>query len=282
MDRALHPTEILTFEPRLDLYLDFETTTDEEPHRDARKVASAIGSRTICPYCRSQLGAKAKEKAISGNAWYDIRIKHCDNCGWWCADQACELMEGPPLDYTAIKSVLKKFRVGDLDVPIRDLREHLKKRPEALLDLHPRKFEELIASVFSDHFKCEVELTARTRDGGIDMYLIRTDGTYLVQAKRRSGPRSVEGVQVVRELAGVLLISGYSKGIVVTTAEDFSKPARKAALSSFLENQGYSIELINGRHFLETLQVAKSRDAFVPPWHELLVKPIESSSMKYL
>lgn len=279
----LRATEILAFEPRVCACCDasdcYECDHEDECRRSAA-AGHAIVSRMSCPYCRSDLGAETKDKALASNAFYDIKIKHCDVCGWWCTEQASGVMEGGEKGYLVINSILREFRTSDLDVPVRELRGYLGKHPNALYELHPRKFEELIAAVFSDFFRCEVELTAQTRDGGVDMYLIRSDGTYLVQAKRRSDPRAIEGVQAVRELAGVLLTSGYTKGIVVSTAQDFSKPAKREAASPFLNSQGYLIELINGRRLLEALHVVKQRHLFEPIWRELLKTPFEFSSMR--
>jgi hypothetical protein len=283
MKKTLDPTEILAFKPRIDINfntLNQDESDFDEKYNQALSTGRAILSHTLCPYCRSRLGKKQKEKAIVSNGCWNINIRHCDACGWWCTVEDYEVLEGGEAGYLVVNSILKKFKTSDLGVPVRELRNHLKKHPEALFNLHPRKFEELIAGVFSDFFKCEVELTAQTRDGGVDMYLVRAEDTYLVQAKRRSDPRAIEGVQVVRELAGVLLMSGYSKGIVVSTAQDFSKAAKKEVASPFLGHQGYFIELVNGRRFLETLSVARDRNSFEPMWHELLKTPFHFSSMK--
>lgn len=80
----------------------------------------------------------------------------------------------------------------------------------------------------------EVEVTKRSRDGGIDLKAIRKgigdfsgiDNTrYYIQAKRLA-PKSKVPVQKIRELRGVLPI-GY-KGMLITTS-DFTNDAKREA-----------------------------------------------------
>ena len=52
--------------------------------------------------------------------------------------------------------------------------KYFSKHPEMLFSLPPRKFEELIASIFENN-GFDVELTPETRDGGIDIIAVRND-----------------------------------------------------------------------------------------------------------
>jgi restriction endonuclease Mrr len=66
-----------------------------------------------------------------------------------------------------------------------------------------------------------VELTLRTRDGGRDLFALRSDtfgkSLYLVECKRYAASRKV-GVEVVRGLYGVLQADRATKGVIVTTS----------------------------------------------------------------
>lgn len=93
-------------------------------------------------------------------------------------------------------------------------------RPKYLDALTPRQFEELIASLFKNQ-GFDVELTARTRDGGYDIVAVAHSGlnpeTLLVEVKHFAPNRPV-GVGIVRALYGVKKLNLASKGILVTSS----------------------------------------------------------------
>jgi hypothetical protein len=101
-----------------------------------------------------------------------------------------------------------------------ELVRYLAKHPEQMRELHPRKFEELVAELFHD-MGYEVALTPQTRDGGIDFKAFRKEpfGTLLtlVECKRYRPDRRI-GVGVVRALHGVLGVQHASHGVIVTTS----------------------------------------------------------------
>jgi len=93
-------------------------------------------------------------------------------------------------------------------------------RPELMYDLRPRQFEELLAELY-EREGFVVELTQETRDGGVDLYLVRHTAfgrlLTLVDAKRYRADRSV-GVGAVRQLYGVVEAHRASTGVVATTS----------------------------------------------------------------
>ena len=109
-----------------------------------------------------------------------------------------------------------------------DLLRELRRRPELLYQLAPRQFEELMAELYARQ-GFEVEVTKRTRDGGVDLYLLNQTPTgralVLVEAKRYRADRPV-GVGVVRQLYGVVEARRASAGVVATTSF-FTPPARR-------------------------------------------------------
>jgi restriction system protein len=104
--------------------------------------------------------------------------------------------------------------------------EALKKRPEGIFNLSPRKYEELVAELLSD-MGYDVELTSATRDGGKDILAyFKTDcGTFLclVEAKRYRSDRRI-GVELVRTLYGTLLDYQANSAMMVTSSS-FSQDA---------------------------------------------------------
>ena len=102
----------------------------------------------------------------------------------------------------------------------------LNKNPTDLYKLSSRKFEELIAEIFMRK-GYKVELTPATRDGGKDIYVAQKDDLgsflYIVECKKYKFTHRV-GVNVLRDLYGVLSKERATYGIAVTTSY-FSKPA---------------------------------------------------------
>lgn len=117
--------------------------------------------------------------------------------------------------------------VSDIDDAVKAF---FKKYPEKLYDIHPRKFEELIASILKD-FGFDVELTQATRDGGRDI-IARvknsvTEFLTYVECKRYSANYKID-VGIIRSVAGVHHLDRPSKSIIVTTSF-FTKDAIETA-----------------------------------------------------
>lgn len=111
-----------------------------------------------------------------------------------------------------------------------EIKKYLRKHPEKLYELTPRKFEELVASILED-LGFDVTLTKQTRDGGTDIIArIRnavTSFLILVECKKYSPENKVD-VGIIREVVGVQTFKNPSKSIIVTTSR-FTKDAIKEA-----------------------------------------------------
>ena len=101
-----------------------------------------------------------------------------------------------------------------------EIKKYLKKNPDKIYNLTPRKFEELIASILED-FGFSVELTKQTRDGGKDIIASIRNGVtnYLtyVEFKKYAKENKV-GVDIIREVMGVHQLRKPSKSLIVTTS----------------------------------------------------------------
>ncbi|OQP99794.1 hypothetical protein BK412_26085 [Vibrio campbellii] len=107
---------------------------------------------------------------------------------------------------------------------------YLKKNPEKMYDLTPRKFEELVASILKD-MGFDVELTQATRDGGRDIiaYVRNSVSSYLTHIEcKKYAPDNKVGVGIIREVMGVHNLRQATKSIIVTTGF-FSRDAIKEA-----------------------------------------------------
>jgi restriction endonuclease len=117
--------------------------------------------------------------------------------------------------------------------------EALAQNPDLMHEVHPRRFEELVAELFK-RMGCAVVLTPPSRDGGRDVLAVRRDdvGTMLtlVECKRFRPDRKV-GVGLVRSLYGVVMSDRASHGVVATTSS-FTRGAK-----DYQQNLQYHLSL---------------------------------------
>lgn len=211
----------------------------------------------ICIFCKSKLKKIYEIDLKRENAWnyeHKKQIRVCPICGWWtviqnyCANgQYC----GDPPIYRdhGTTAILKRLDLTNISLPIEDVSQYLLAKYESRFTMHPRLFEETVASVFRN-IGYNVRITAYHNDGGIDVVLDGKDDKIIgVQVKRYKN--SIE-VSQIREFAGALIENDITKGIFVTTSK-FQKGAYKS-VSNFKE-RGIGIELVNGDQFYDALQI---------------------------
>ena len=98
---------------------------------------------------------------------------------------------------------------------------YLKKHPELMYDLNPRKFEEVIADIMSD-MGYDTKLTKSTRDGGRDILAVLHmpfgDLLIIVECKRYAKERKVGRSIVERFLYIIREQDRASHGLIVTSS----------------------------------------------------------------
>jgi restriction system protein len=134
---------------------------------------------------------------------------------------------------------------------------YLKKHPESIYDLPPRKFEELLADLLTD-MGWEVELTPATRDGGKDLLAYFNTGIgrllCLVETKRYRRERRV-GVDLIRTLYGTLCDLQANSAMLVTTSS-FTSGAR-----AFQRQHEYQLALRDYADVVKLIYSYKNADA---------------------
>ena len=110
------------------------------------------------------------------------------------------------------------------------------KHPELLFSLHPRRFEELVASIFRTN-GFDVELTPESRDGGVDIFAVRKDDLsggmlHVIECKRYE-PTNKVGIGIVQRLLGVVDHHRATKGLVITTSSFSSDAVLFASQSKY-------------------------------------------------
>lgn len=216
-----------------------------------------------CIYCNTPLERDAEDEekvVIHETVNYGVSDKFttsalamigiCPACGWWKYGLSVAVGGKEPYRFEYRIGSLKKLDVSDMSTPIEEVRSYLVANYEARFNVNPRRFEEVVASVYSDH-GFDARATAYSGDGGIDVILGNGDSTIGVQVKRY---RNKISVSQIRELVGALVVEGHTKGIFVTTSEYQSGAFKTAASSS---EKGFPIELIDAHGFLESLKIAQ-------------------------
>ena len=147
---------------------------------------------------------------------------------------------------------LKRLDLTKINTPLIEIREYLLAKYKERFTMRWELFEDVVGSVFKS-MGYHVQVTGRSNDGGIDVFLESPDNKIIgVQVKKYKNKIKVKQI---RSLTGALVQKGITKGVFVTTSEYQPSAETAAALSS---KRGYPIELINSKRFYEALQITKT------------------------
>jgi len=239
-----------------------------------------------CPYCHEGLGQSTLKGLIdrqviesAGDFWHGacIRrsaiIKQCINrqCGWWTNISGFADLSSTYGENWIRRGEVKVFAERSVEAQLELLHRELCSNPNLIFSTHHQTFEILMSDAIRDKFPgSTVHHVGKTGDGGIDAFAIIDEEPVIVQVKRRTDPKRVEGPKVVRELNGVLLREGVYRGIVITTAERFSRAALDETTVKMPTPQPVKIDLISYQGVVELLNTRRNR--FDQPWIQHMVK----------
>lgn len=233
------------------------------------------GSR--CPYCTAWMVVLAGKDLPAMHKGMNARqatLLGCPACGWWkavslLAAAPYETYDGGFCELRTLPGVLRHLDVSDLSVPVGELRSYLLARYSDRFLIHPRKYEEIVAGVFSD-FGYRVRLTSYSGDEGIDLLLLDGDDhtTVGVQVKRYRGRISAEQI---RSFVGALVLQGLTEGVYVTTS-DYESGARRTA-DAANKGIGVGVRLLDATRFYQALQISTRARHWEPedpsaPYHQ--------------
>lgn len=217
----------------------------------------------------------------------DYELHTCNHCGWWQA-RCIERLE-PMLynyqqagrSYTGVARVFPSKARAVIDEVARLINTD---NPQ-LSFIDPHLFEKALAEVFRHYYRAsEVKHLGRSGDGGIDLYCVMDDETYLIQVERRMNGK-VEEVVTVRELVGAYVLAPFEitttkRSVhVITTAPRISMPeltpsSRERLATNQLTISGHAFEQAK-----EMLNLAAGRVA--EPWlHIPFAREIRDRSQK--
>lgn len=140
--------------------------------------------------------------------------------------------------------------ITDLRMVNQRILDRIGRRSEAMRDLTPRQFEELVAELFIEK-GYDVELTQQTRDGGKDLIIMnRSDiGNFMVYAEcKHYRPDRPVGVDIITQLLGRINFDRATAGMVVTSSY-FSPDAKD--FQSQIEHQMSLIDYVKLSSWIE-------------------------------
>lgn len=176
-----------------------------------------ILTHQTCPICRIKMAERPSD--------FNEKIFVCLKCGYWGGrgSRMDNVYEAVPL--RGVIGIYKPIQpLSDLTTEY--LITHLKKHPEQLPKIGPKRAEKFIIDLLKDYLNCEVRLIGGAKDKGVDGFVLNgEDVKSIVQIKWRENMQGAESVKVVREVAGTLLARGVPSGIIVSNKKKFSKDA---------------------------------------------------------
>jgi hypothetical protein len=185
--------------------------------------------KSLCPYCRYDIitsyYTRKNDDQNYGDQYY--LFVFCPLCGWMGYKFVWEPFYGD--DTHLMFSTFNKFEINNENIAISYIISHFKKNFSDIYMISPRRFEEVVARIFSE-IGFRTMLTKETRDGGVDVFLYDdTSGELkgIVECKKNRKDRSV-GIGTVQRLAGSAIQWEAKQAYLVTTSQ-FSQPAIQSA-----------------------------------------------------
>lgn len=226
-------------------------------------------NHNFCQFCKSpslEVHSYRDHYCLGVDMYSETSIYECPNCGYWeCINDFSEEEDNinsinAKYWRTITYAIAKKFNPSSKLLPIDTLRNELKRNPRIMHSIHPYKFEELAQSVFSDYYECEVKKVGQSHDGGIDLIIVLSDEPILVQVKRRESKSAVEQISTVRDFLGAMFIKNNSKGIILSTADHFSRTSKKIIDTLLSEKRLNFFELKDYNSFCSMINVISNKN----------------------
>jgi hypothetical protein len=196
----------------------------------------AVRELAECPYCAHVLDRAEGDHFPPPGSQFDlsaggasaVSLVSCPYCAFWQA----WTWQVPYPGSSSIQEYAYAARARNFDSIAQDdafageLAQALRRSPDSWVRFDASHFERFVGSILrASDPSVEVLHVGRSGDGGKDLLLIHADGSILpVQVKRRLNARA-EPVETVRSLMGVMYNEGHVRGVVVTTANRFTRVA---------------------------------------------------------
>src|SRR5579864_9513471 len=191
------------------------------------------------------------------------QLQGCPKCGWWVST----LLTGRApfkqhddgyLSLYRACGTLRDLDLADISVPIEELRAYLLAKYEDRFHVHPKKYEDIVGSVFSD-FGFRVRVTSYSGDDGIDAIVLdgNDDATIGIQVKRYRGKITAEQI---RSFVGALVLQGLTTGVYVTTSS--YQIGAERTVSAAQDLPGVRVSLMDAQRFYNALKITQRTSHF--------------------
>lgn len=229
----------------------------------------------VCIYCSARLATLRSLRDPDPRRSLDLQFQACPVCGWWVVSNVPDNSGNLGWEKSMPRACgsLVNFDISDIALPTAELHEYLTKHYTDRFYLHPKKYEDIVGSVFRG-FGYEVRITSYAGDQGIDLFVLdaTTNNVVGVQVKRHRG--RIEAHQI-REFVGALVLGGLTRGVFVTTSH-YRRGARGAA--SIAAERGVAVELWNADDFYQKLCLTSRppydrSDDLTAPYHRFYEQP---------
>jgi ribosomal protein L37AE/L43A len=208
-----------------------------------------------CPICENKMAKRPSD--------FNEKIFICLKCGYWGGrgSRMDNIYEKVPLrGVLGIYKPLKPIKELSTDYLV----THLRKFPNELPKIGPKRAEKFVIDLLGDYLKCEIKPIGGTKDKGVDGYVLKNDKiSTIIQIKWREKINGAESVKVVREVAGTLLARGVPSGILVSNRDHYSKDAIEDA-NNISKNRitklgKMNLELIDYHKILDMLEISNTK-----------------------
>jgi hypothetical protein len=237
-----------------------------------------------CPFCSGAV--KSSKHVLSEDQKYGSRavlLDWCSRCAFWELFHEASYFSGEPsLEVTLCLSKLRSFTDA---LPVgceRELAQHIRRDPTIWNTLDPRRMETLVRDIFKANFAhSEAIHVGKSHDGGIDVIFVDADSLqWLVQVKRREHSDSVESVNTLRNLLGVLARENSRHGIVVSTCDHFSYRVYEEAGQAM--EHGFHVRLIDKGVLDRMIGAFLPSNPWLPAFERLDVELLEAARADFL
>lgn len=205
----------------------------------------------LCPFCQREMFKWSNKEHLDKELVMEEHfiVSVCPNCTHWQTYWHKDLDEdyyGHP--FSVWESRISKLMEYESNLPEAcdlEITKYIRTRKNFWNTISPRKLELLVTDIFRlNHADSDVTHVGRPDDGGIDAIFIESNRRkWFIQVKRRESPSASEGVEVIRNLLGSMVLGKTQYGIVVSTADHFTYRAHKAQNDA--KSCGYTIKLID-------------------------------------
>ena len=214
-----------------------------------------LQDRKNCAYCSTKL-LKVEDGIFRLSSHREYCLWYCRNCRFWQARLYSDrFMRHTPPDHWAYISKLREFNTNLPEGCNAELALYIRSHPDFLYSCDPTHFEKIVADVFrANYTNAEVLHVGQPKDGGVDVLLINAEKEqWLIQVKRRGSQNSTEGVSTIRDMLGAMIVEGVHRGIVVSTANRFSRDAIQAVAKAKAGPYRMNIRLVDSGLFNKML-----------------------------